>query len=263
MMSEVRNPNIQRLLSESSQGTLRELQWFGSTIFVLRGPPGTGKSWVISALMSLLFKKQNMKDEIYKLKELCEIRKVVIFSESNNAIDATMTSILHENIFKYSGEIYPVVRVGVNSKDAGVRKLEIETILDAEERIRKRRRAPNMPIHGRWCEEKSFETAKSVLEAAKIICGTAGSLMMNKNGAVIPVCELVVVEEAAHVKDHEMLRVLSIIMPSNSTCFKRCCVLMVGDENQLPPTKAETHRLVILKFLKPLCSRGMLRVFLE
>ena len=152
-----------------------------------------------------------MKDEVYKLKELCEIRKVVIFSESNNAIDATMKSILHANIFKYSGEIYPVVRVGVNSKDAEVRKLEIENILDAEARIRKRRRAPNMPIHGRRREEKSFETAKSVLEAAKIICGTAGSFMLNKNAAVIPVCDLVIVEEAANMKDHEMLRVLSIL----------------------------------------------------
>ena len=120
-----------------------------------------------------------------------------------------------------------------------------------------------MPIHVCLREEKSFETANSVLEAAKIICCTAGSVMLNKNAGVIPVCDLVIVEEAAHMKDHEMLRVLSIIMPSESTCFKRCCVLMVGDENQLPPTKAETHRLAILKILKPLCSRGTLRVFLE
>ena len=135
MMSEMRNPNIQRLLSESSQGILRELQWFGSTVFFLRGPPGTEKSRVISALMYLLFKTRNMRDEIYKLEELCEIRKVLIFSESNNSIDATMNSIIHANIFKYSGDIYPVVRVGVNSKDAEVRQLRIENILDAEERI--------------------------------------------------------------------------------------------------------------------------------
>ena len=203
MMAEVRNPNIQRLLSESSQGTLRELQWFGSTVFFLRGPPGTR---VISALMSLLFKKRNKKDEIYKLKKLCEIRKVVIFGESGNSIDAKMKAILHANIFKYSGAIYPVVRLGVNSKDAEVRKLEIENILDAEERIRKRRRAPKMPIHGHRREEKSFETAKSVLEAAKIICGTAGSFMLNKNAEVIPACDFVIVEEAAHMKDHEMLK---------------------------------------------------------
>ena len=48
--------------------------------------------------------------------------------------------------------------------------------------------------------------------------------MLNKNAAVIPVCDFVVVEEAAHMKDYKILRVLNIIMHSNSTCLKICHV---------------------------------------
>lgn len=137
MMSEVRNTNIQHLLSESSQGTLGP-QWFAYTLFFPRGPTRTVNDRVICALMPLLFRTRNMKYEMRRLKELCYIGKVFIFSESKDPIDARMNSIILADICNYSGEIYLVVRVEVHLKDAEVQKLEIENTFDAEERIQRK-----------------------------------------------------------------------------------------------------------------------------
>ena len=218
-------------------------------VCLIQGPPGTGKTKVISKIISQIMKQANNEDED---------KKILIVSQSNPAVDNIIEAIQKDNITSSilrigndSMKISPLVKEkytvdAIKKKTEGAIKQKGITYL--KQKLNKNgydintlsknstdeeilRWSQIQDIQKEWFERSSGrdELDYQIINNTTIIAGTCIGFVSNEYIRDMTF-DYVIVDEAAKATTPELL--VSIIKANK--------IVLVGDQNQLPPFSDES-----------------------
>ncbi|QNO17842.1 serine/threonine-protein kinase [Caproicibacterium amylolyticum] len=218
-----------------------------NSISLIQGPPGTGKTSVISEIVQQILSKSSPSDIP---------PKILVVSQSNTAVDNILEGIFSWN----SGEKIRVVRIGDKtkvSKDVATNylvdaikdklfenvhnlstqfvkdKLAVYTVLESDDQRIQESKISNLTVW-RKAEEIQEDWLKrcgdynalryQIINSSAIIAGTCVGFLSDENVRDM-IFDYVIVDEAAKATTPELL--VSIVKANK--------IVLVGDQNQLPP----------------------------
>ncbi|KAM0681562.1 DEAD-box type RNA helicase [Glugoides intestinalis] len=181
--------------------------------FLIKGPPGTGKTVTIMSIIStFLFLPQNnsLNKSVLRLEEIdgsVSKMKILVCAPSNTAIDVIIAR-LACGIKNFRGKKIPIpfIKVGA-SNNPEINKYTLEYLVEKD------------------CMRSKQKSKHELVSNASIICTTLNSSV--SESIHVEKFDLIIVDEACQATE------LSTIIPFKYNPDK---VILIGDPNQLPPT---------------------------
>ena len=218
-----------------------EMAFCGGMVFFIRGPPGTGKSSLISWLVAVAVRGASLREGRRSRKVLHpSMRPVLVITHTNAAIDDIMQKVIATDQYEEGAEKHPLVRVGVRGGNAFTASRTVQEILRTQA---SRNRSSRFQSTKR--SKRAPASASAIIDDAEVVFSTIGSLQRPEFMGAIRRYDMVVVEEAAKIRDVELLAAMSIALggkefPAPGTPV---VLVLVGDEWQLSPFRGYDERL--------------------